>query len=170
MLSPVIPLTLKNTLSLFQTSQDKTELQMVSAASVSSLGPAEESPCGLFLPRAPAQLCSSLWQMAEPDLSQVTALCQRLEFCPEALGPQHSALGPVLLLHTHLLSCSRATSTDSSPQCSDSQPVHTVMVQIVYPGLYIVQQKGIITKRSGLLPNFLSELWHSEFAFCLPPM
>lgn len=44
---------------------------MVSTASVSSLGPAEESPSGLFLSCPPAQLCSSLWQMAEPDLSQV---------------------------------------------------------------------------------------------------
>lgn len=44
---------------------------MVSAAYVRSLGPAEESPSGLFLPCPPAQLCSSLWQMAEPDLSQV---------------------------------------------------------------------------------------------------
>lgn len=104
----------KHSVSLFQTSQDKTELQMVSAASVSFLGPAEESPYGLFLPCAPVQLCSSLWQMAEPDLSQVTALCQHLEFCPEALGPQDSALGPVLLLHTHLLRCSQAASRDSS--------------------------------------------------------
>ena len=87
---------------------------MVSAAHVSSLGPAEESPSRVFLPRPPVQLCSSLWQMAEPDLSQVTDLCQHLEVCPEVLGPQDSALGPVLPLHTHLLKWSQAASIDSS--------------------------------------------------------
>lgn len=83
---------------------------MVSTAYVSSLGPAEESPSGLFLPCPPAQLCSSLWQMEEPNLSQVTALCQHLEFCLQALGPQHSAFELVLPLHTHLLRWSQATS------------------------------------------------------------
>lgn len=84
---------------------------MISAAYVSSLGPEEESPSGLFLPCPPAQLCSSLWQMAEPDLSQVTAPCQHLELCLKALGPQDSALGPVLPLHSHLLKWSQATRT-----------------------------------------------------------
>lgn len=86
---------------------------MVSAAYVSFLEPAEESPSGLFFPCPPAQLCSSLWQMAGPDLAQVTALYKHLELCPEALGPQDSALGPVLPLHTHLLKWSQATCTDS---------------------------------------------------------
>lgn len=113
-LSPVPPVTLKDTLSPFQTSQKKEkELQMVSAAYLSSPGPAEDSPSGPFLPCPPAQFCSSLWQMAEPVLSQVTFLCQHLELCPEALGPQDSALGPVLPLHTHLLKWSQAASTDS---------------------------------------------------------
>lgn len=84
---------------------------MVSAAYVSSLGAVEESPSGLFLPCPPAQLCSSLWQMAEPVLSQVTALCQHLELCLKALGPQDSALGPVLPLHCHPLKWSQATRT-----------------------------------------------------------
>lgn len=84
---------------------------MVSAAYMSSLGPAEEIHSGFFLPCPPAQLCSSLWQMAEPDLSQVTALCQHLELCLKTLGPQDSALGPVLPLHSRLLKWSQATGT-----------------------------------------------------------
>lgn len=108
MLFPAFSVALKNTLSSFQT-PGKKRLLMVSAAYVSSLGPAEESPSGLFLPCPPAQLCISLWQMADPDLSQVTPLCQHLELCLEALGPQGSALGPVLPLHSHLLKQSQAT-------------------------------------------------------------
>lgn len=142
----------------------KKRLLMVSAAYVSSLGPAEESPSGLFLPCPPAQLCSSLWQMAEPDLSQVTALCQHLELCLEALGPPGSALGPVLPLHSHLLRQSQAirTAPVSAPAAN-----HGLWYRLSI--LLSVQfNKEVSLQNPGLHPNFFPELLGYEFTLvCL---
>lgn len=140
---------------------------MISAAYVSSLGPEEESPSGLFLPCPPAQLCSSLWQMAEP-LSQVTAPCQHLELCLKALGPQDSALGPVLPLHSHLLKWSQATRTARvrAPAASHGRGLQC-RLSIQLPVQF---NKEVSLQNPALLPNFLSECLGFEFALSLPPV
>lgn len=104
--------------------------------------------------------------MAEPVLSQVTALCQHLELCLEALGPQGSALGPVLPLHSHLPKRSQATRTApvSTPGANHGCGLWC-RLSIQIPVQF---NKEVSVQNPGLHPNFLPELLGSEFALvCL---
>lgn len=154
MLFPGFPVTLKNTLSAFQTPEK------IKASngfySFCELPGACRRKSFWSLPLLSS---SSALQLSVADgrawFVPGTALCQHLELCLKALGPQGSALGPVLPLHSHLFKWSTRAAPAPSRVCG-------LWYRLSIP-LPVQFNKDVSLQNPGLLPNFLPELLCSEF-------